>query len=76
MRKAVYKNPKTGKLYTFYKDDEKDPGEELKIATVFDDAKTYDATPLAQDKNGKAYKVCDLEKKTLKSGFDVFVTKK
>lgn len=76
MRMAIYKNPKSGKLYGFYKEDENDPNEELKIVTVFDNAKTYDKAELKADRNGKAYKICDVREKTLKNGFTVFVTTK
>lgn len=71
MIKAIYKNYKTGKHYTFDKIEETG---ENKIYTVFDDAHVYDAAPIRQDKNGKVYKALPVEKKTLKNGFDVFVT--
>ena len=70
-RKAVYKNPKSGKLYCF--DDAADGGRP-EIKTVFDNADVYDKAETKADKNGKAYKVCKVEPKTLKNGHDVFVT--
>ena len=73
---AVYTNPKSGKFYAFYKEDENDPSEELKIMTVFDNAKCLKTAEERTDVNGKPYKVAPLEKKTTGSGYDVLYTVK
>ena len=73
MKKAIYRNPKSGKLYTFKGDREK--GEEVTIHTVFDNAKTYEnSSDIKEDKNGRAYKICECEEKITKNGYVVFVT--
>lgn len=73
MKKAVYKNPKSGKLYTFR--GERDKGEEVTIHTVFDNAKTYEnGTDIREDKNGRAYKLVECEERKTKAGYIVFVT--
>ena len=75
MKKAIYRNPKSGKLYTFK--GERDNGEEVTIHTVFDNAKTYEtSSDIKEDKNGRAYKICEVVEKTTKAGYVVFVTVK
>lgn len=70
MTKAIYKNYKTGKYYTFTTNEATN---ESQIFTVFVDDHKYDAEPIKLDKNGKAYKAMDVKQITLKNGFDVFV---
>lgn len=73
MKKAIYKNPKSGKLYTFR--GERDKGEEVTIHTVYDNSKAYEKNQeLKEDKNGRAYKICEVEEKKTGSGYIVFVT--
>lgn len=72
MKKPVYRNPKTGKLWTIQ---EKDNGETV-LLTVYDNAKVYDAAETKADKKGRAYKVLDVELQTTKAGFEVFRTVK
>ena len=73
MKKAIYKKHKSGKLYTFR--GERDKGEEVTIHTVYDNSKGYEnCTEIKEDKNGRAYKICECEEKKTKNGFIVFVT--
>lgn len=73
MKKAIYKNPKSGKLYTF---DKEEGALEGKIFPVFvNNEKAYDEAELKEDKKGKAYKVCEAEKTVLKNGFEAYIIK-
>ena len=73
MVKAIYKNPKSGKLYTF---DKEEGQAESKIFPVFvNNDKTYDSAELKEDKKGRAYKLCEAEKTTLKNGFEAYIIK-
>lgn len=71
MRKAVYQNPKTTKLYSFidHKDWIEVPEEKSEIVTVFDDNKQWDSAEFKVDKKGRAYKVLSCELLFLKNGF-------
>lgn len=71
MKKAVYQNPKTTKLYSFidHKDCIEVPEEKSEILTVFDDKKQWDNAEFKVDKKGRAYKVLFCELFTLKNGF-------
>lgn len=71
MRKAVYQNPKSGKLYAFLDNEE---GGRPEILTVFDNAKTWDKADVKADKKGRAYRVLDLDVTTTKNGHKVFRT--
>lgn len=68
MLKPIYKNYKTGKYYTIHENEEGQ--NELKI--VFVDDNVFDSSEIKIDKNGKAYKVLNVEEHTTKNGFKVF----
>lgn len=76
--KAVYKNPKSGKLYTFEAISTPKENGEVEIVTqfynVYDNAKVWDSAEVKVDKKGKAYKCLSLESITLKNGVDAFKT--
>lgn len=80
MKKAVYKNMKSGKLYTFEAvETPKEDGStqtETQFYNVYDNARTYEAAELKVDKKGRAFKVLDLEQITLKNGVEAFKTVK
>ena len=67
MLKPIYKNYKSGKYYTI---EDQDNGER-KLTTVFVDDNVFDAAEIKIDKNGKAYKVLNVEPHTTKNGFNV-----
>ena len=69
--RPVYRNPKSGKFYTFEKD--KSTGE-TKLFTVFVDNVVYNNHPVQEDRIGRAYKVISCKAKTTKNGFLVFTT--
>ena len=73
MKKAIYKNPKSGKFYTF---DKEEGASEGKIFPVFiNDEKKYSDAELKEDVKGRAYKVCEAEKVLLKNGFEAYIVK-
>lgn len=80
MKKAVYKNMTSGKLYTFEAKEVPTENGEAKVETqffnVYDNAKTYDNTVVQMDKKGRAYKVLELEEITLKNGVTAYKTVK
>ena len=80
MKKAVYKNMNSGKLYTFEAKEVPTENGEAKVETtffnVYDNAKTYDGTVVQMDKKGRAYKVLELEEITLKNGTTAYKTVK
>lgn len=69
MLKAVYKNYKTGLYYAF---DKKEDQEKPSIYTVYVEDNVYDAKEQKVDKNGKVYKLLDIELVKTKNGFDVY----
>ena len=71
MKKAVYQNPKTQKLYAFADAGE---GNRPDIRTVYDNAKKWDEAPFKVDKKGKAYKLLDVEEGETKNGYKVLKT--
>ena len=71
MLKAIYKNPRSSKLYLLDKNEETD---KLDIYTVYDDAKQYDDAPIKADKNGKCYKVLNVAEHVTKAGHKVYKT--
>ena len=78
MKKAVYKNVKSGKLYTFEAKEVPTENGETKVETeffnVYDNAGTWDKAEVCADKKGRAFKVLDLEEITLKNGVTAFKT--
>ena len=80
MKKAVYKNPKSGKLYTFEAVQEPKENGEVETKTnffnVYDNANTYEGAETKADKHGKAFKVLELEEITLKNGLTAYKTVK
>ena len=80
MKKAVYKNMKSGKLYTFEATQVPNENGEVETKTtfynVYDNAKTYDSADTKSDKNGRAVKVLELEAIVLKNGLSAFKTVK
>lgn len=71
MKKAVYVNPKSNKLYALI--DNAETGE-LDLVTVYDNRKDWYSAPFKVDKKGRAYKVLSVEFKTTKNGFRVLQT--
>lgn len=72
MKKAIYKNPKSGKFYTF----DKPEGGESKLFPVFiNNEEVYAKSEMLCDKNGKAYKLVEAEKIMLKNGFEAYIVK-
>lgn len=67
--RPVYKNPKTGKYYTFEKDEKSG---ESQLFTVFVNDNTYNNAAMQADKSGRAYKVISCKLKTTKNGYLVF----
>lgn len=80
MKKAVYKNVKSGKLYTFEAKEVPTENGESKVETtffnVYDNANIWDSTETLADKKGRAFKVLDLEEIKLKNGLAAFKTVK
>lgn len=80
MLKAVYKNIKSGKLYTFEAKEVPAENGETKVETtffnVYDNANTYEAAETKADKKGRAFKVLELEEITLKNGLTAYKTVK
>ena len=80
MKKAVYKNIKSGKLYTFEAVEEPKENGEVETKTeffnVYDDAGVYDSAEVKADKKGRAFKVLELEEITLKNGITAYKTVK
>ena len=80
MKKAVYKNIKSGKLYTFEATQEPKENGEVETKTnffnVYDNANTYEAAETKADKKGRAFKVLELEEITLKNGLTAYKTVK
>lgn len=80
MKKAVYKNMKSGKLYTFEAIDEPKENGEVETKTqffnVYDNAEVYEKAETKADKKGRAFKVLDLESITLKNGLTAYKTVK
>ena len=78
MKKAVYKNVKSGKLYTFEANEVPTENGEAKVETtffnVYDNASIWDKAETLADKKGRAFKVLDLEEITLKNGVTAFKT--
>ena len=78
MKKAVYKNFKSGKLYTFEAQEVPTESGEVEIKTtffnVYDNAKTYDSAETKSDKKGRAFKVLELEEIILKNGVTAYKT--
>lgn len=78
MKKAVYKNMKSGKLYTFeakeVPTENGDKTVETTFFNVYDNAEIYDKTVVQVDKKGKAFKVLELEPITLKNGVAAYKT--
>ena len=80
MKKAVYKNIKSGKLYTFEAKEVPTENGEAKVETafynVYDNANTYEAAETKADKKGRAFKVLELEEIILKNGLTAYKTVK
>ena len=80
MKKAVYKNMKSGKLYTFEAVQEPKENGEVETKTeffnVYDNAETYEKAEIKSDKKGRAFKVLELEAITLKNGTTAYKTVK
>lgn len=68
MLKPIYKNYKTGKYYTIKEQDNGDK----ELVAVFVDDNVYDGAEIKIDRNGKAYKVLNVEEHTTKNGYKVF----
>ena len=68
MNKPIYKNYKSGKYYTVV-DKEDNTGTEL--IPVFVDDNVYDAAEVKIDRNGKVYKILNVEPHTTKNGYNV-----
>lgn len=69
MFKAVYKNYKSGKYYTFEKE-----GENTKFVPVFVDDGQITKENTKVDSKGKAYNILDVEPFKTKNGFDAYRT--
>ena len=80
MKKAVYKNMKSGKLYTFeaieVPTENGDKETKTEFFNVYDNAEVYDKGIVLSDKKGRAYKVLELEQITLKNGVTAYKTVK
>lgn len=80
MKKAVYKNIKSGKLYTFEAKEEPKENGDVEVKTtfynVYDNAGTYESAETKADKKGRAFKVLELEEITLKNGITAYKTVK
>lgn len=71
MKKAVYVNPKSGKLYAIVDNEETGKAD---LVTVYDNAKIYESAPYKVDKKGRAYKVLNVKFKKTKAGYRVLET--
>lgn len=71
MKKAVYQNPQSQRLYAFADAGEGNPPD---IRAVFDNAKKWDSAPFKVDKKGRAYKLLEVEEGETNNGYRVFRT--
>ena len=71
MKKAIYKNPKSGKFYTFDKKEGEEKGEILPV--FINNEETYKNSETKSDINGKAFKTVEARKIMLKNGFAAYV---
>lgn len=71
MKKAIYQNPKTGKFYAIVERPDKSGND---LFTVYDNANVLPSCAFKVDKNGRAYRVAEVEFRTTKKGFRVLGT--
>ncbi|MBQ1289263.1 MAG: hypothetical protein IIY23_03795 [Erysipelotrichaceae bacterium] len=72
MKKAIYKNPKSGKYYAVCEKEDKTN----ELLTVFDDEGVLATEAYKVDKKGRAYQVADVTEAVTKNGFRVLRTVK
>ena len=71
MKKAIYQNPKSGKFYAIVEKPDKSGND---LFTVYDNANVLPKTEYKVDKNGRAYRVAEVEFRVTKNGFRVLGT--
>ena len=71
MKKAIYQNPKSGKFYAIVDKPDKSGTE---LFTVYDNANVLPKCEFKVDKNGRAYRVANVQIKVTKNGYPVLET--